>query len=60
MPTIRELIEALPCLTSKQHSKCRGCPFNPHPGAEWVYGCWRGQNDMLDMVIRILKGMVEK
>jgi len=46
MPTIKELIDALPCLTSYQH-KCLGCAFNPHPGMEWVYGCRKGQNDMI-------------
>ena len=39
---LEKIIEGLECLTTKQH-KCAGCPFNPHPGMDWPYGCGRGQ-----------------
>jgi len=41
-----EIIEALGCFTTHQHS-CAGCPFNPHPGRDWIYGCIKGQNDIV-------------
>ena len=47
MPTIQQIIDTLPCLTSKQHKICPTCPFNPYPGREWVYGCLKGQNDVI-------------
>ena len=47
MPTIQETIEGLECLVTNQH-RCAGCPFNPRPGMEWVYGCGKGQKDIVD------------
>lgn len=43
---LEKIIEALECLTTKQH-KCVGCPFNPHPGMDWPYGCGRGQAEVV-------------
>lgn len=44
--TIHEILVALDCLPAKQH-KCAECPFNPHPGMEWPYGCTKGQHDIV-------------
>lgn len=47
--TIDQIFKGLDCLTSKQH-RCADCPFNPHPGMEWPYGCAKGQNDIVSEV----------
>ncbi len=56
MPDIQQIIEALDCFTTKQH-KCDGCPFNPHPGREWPYGCVRGQNEIVAAAQEALRSM---
>lgn len=43
--TLEEIIEGLNCFKTCQH-KCLDCPFNPHPGMPWPYGCIKGQNDI--------------
>ena len=50
---IRQIIEGLECLVTKQH-KCEGCPFNPHPGMDWPYGCGRGQGDAVKAAKRTI------
>ena len=52
---VRQIIEGLECLVTKQH-KCEGCPFNPHPGMDWPYGCGRGQGD----AVRAAKEALER
>ena len=47
MPGVQQIIEWLGCLTTHQH-RCRGCPFNPYPGREWIYGCIKGQADIVE------------
>ena len=42
---IQQIIEGLECLVTKQH-RCGACPFNPHPGMDWPYGCGKGQGDV--------------
>lgn len=54
MPEVQQIIEWLGCLTTQQH-KCDGCPFNPHPGMNWVYGCMKGQNDMVEAARKALR-----
>ena len=41
---LQDIIDGLNCLVTKQH-RCLECPFNPHPGMDWPYGCVRGQQD---------------
>jgi len=45
--TLSQIFQGLDCLVSKQHH-CAGCPFNPHPGMEWPYGCIKGQTDIVE------------
>ena len=47
--TLSQIFQGLDCLVSKQHH-CAGCPFNPHPGMEWPYGCIKGQTDIVEEV----------
>ena len=54
MADIQQIIDALGCFTTSQHS-CTGYPFNPHPGKEWAYGCIRGQNDIVKAARATLK-----
>ena len=53
MPDLQQIIEALECFTTNQHS-CMKCPFNPHPGMEWIYGCIKGQNDIVEAAQKAL------
>ena len=54
MQNIRAIIEGLNCFTTYQH-KCTGCPYNPTPGRQWVYGCIKGQNDIIQAAQDALK-----
>ena len=54
MPTIQQIIDGLNCFTTNQH-KCIDCPFNPHPGMKWVYGCIKGQGDIVKAAQGILR-----
>lgn len=54
MPEVQQIIDGLGCLTTHKH-KCHGCPFNPHPGMEWVYGCIKGQNDIIEAAREALR-----
>ena len=54
MHSTEEIVKGLGCLTTKQHH-CEGCPFNPHPGREWVYGCMKGQADIVAEAREILR-----
>lgn len=54
MPTIQQVIDALGCFTINQHP-CMTCPFNPHPGMKWVYGCIKGQSDIVDAAREALR-----
>jgi len=54
MAGVQQIIDWLDCMTTHQH-KCLSCPFNPHPGIMWPYGCIRGQNDILDAAREILR-----
>lgn len=51
---VRQIIEGLECLVTKQH-KCEGCPFNPHPGMDWPYGCGKGQAVMVKAARKALE-----
>lgn len=46
MHSPEEISEGLGCLTTHKHP-CDGCPFNPTPGRAWVYGCIKGQHDIV-------------
>lgn len=46
MPTVKQIIDGLECFLTHQH-ECLGCLFNPCPGTKWVYGCIKGQNDIV-------------
>ena len=54
MPELQQIIDRLTCLTTKQHH-CEGCPFNPHPGMMWVYGCIKGQGDIVEAAREALR-----
>ena len=54
MPEIQQIIDGLGCFTTNQH-KCLDCPFNPHPGLTWVYGCIKGQSDIVDAAREALR-----
>ena len=45
MHTLDETIEGLNCFKTHRH-KCLDCPFNPHPGMPWPYGCGKNQNNI--------------
>ena len=47
MADVNEIVKWLGCLSTNQH-KCAGCPYNPHPGMDWVYGCMAGQGRLVD------------
>lgn len=48
--TTENIEEWLSCLVSNQHTKCPSCPFNPVPGVLWIYGCGKGQEDLVKAV----------
>ena len=54
MPDVSDVIEALGCLTTKQH-KCGNCKYNPHPGMNWIYGCMAGQNNIVEDARKLLR-----
>ena len=53
MRSVDEVVGGLGCLTAIQH-ECIGCPYNPHPGMKWLYGCIKGQNDIVQDAIRLI------
>lgn len=55
-PDAEQVIEALPCLASTQRN-CIGCGYNPRPGMKWPYGCIKGQSDIVEDAITLLKDM---
>ncbi len=57
MADVNEVIEALGCLATNQH-KCGNCPYNPHPGMDWVYGCMAGQGKIVDDARALLRRIV--
>lgn len=58
MADVNEVIEWLGCLATNQH-KCEGCPYNPHPGMGWIYGCMAGQGKIVDDARKLLKEQAE-
>lgn len=54
MCEINEVVDGLHCLVSVHHN-CIGCKYNPHPGLKWPYGCIKGQNDIVEDAIRLIK-----
>lgn len=54
MPEVQQIIDALGCFTTNQH-QCLGCPFNPHPGLKWPYGCSKGQRDIVEAARKALR-----
>ena len=54
MPGLQKIIDGLACLTTHQHP-CRDCPWNPHPGMDWVYGCIKGQGDIVEAAQEALR-----
>ena len=46
MHSTSEILKGLDCLADVQH-KCQECPFNPHPGMDWPYGCIKGQSEIV-------------
>ena len=55
MSEVQQIIDGLGCLTTHQHTGCLSCPFNPHPGMVWVYGCIKGQSDIVDAAREALR-----
>ena len=53
MPEVQQIIDGLGCFTTHLHH-CRDCPFNPHPGREWLYGCIKGQTDIVEAARALL------
>ena len=60
MHTAEEISEGLGCLVTYQHTNCLTCPFNPHPGREWVYGCAKGQRDIVEEARKLLERVTPK
>ena len=58
MADVNEVITWLGCLMTKQH-KCAGCPYNPHPGMDWVYGCMAGQGKIVEDARKLLTHQAE-
>lgn len=58
MPDIQQIVDALNCFTTFHH-KCQGCPFNPHPGMMWPYGCIKGQGDIVKAAQDALRRLQE-
>lgn len=58
MADVNEVIAWLGCLMTKQH-KCAGCPYNPHPGMDWVYGCMAGQGKIVEDARKLLTHQAE-
>ena len=54
MSEVQQIIDGLGCFITHQH-KCLDCPFNPHPGMIWVYGCIKGQGDIVDAAREALR-----
>lgn len=48
MHNAEEISKWLGCLITSQHPCEAGCPFNPHPGMMWPYGCIKGQRDIVE------------
>lgn len=44
---LQQIIEGLNCFKTNQHP-CAACPWNPHPGMAWPYGCIKGQIDVIE------------
>ena len=47
MSEVQQIIDGLGCFTT-QHHPCIGCPYNPHPGMAWPYGCTAGQHRLIE------------
>lgn len=46
----------LTCFTSYGDLElCKDCPYNPHPGKIWEFGCAHGQDRMTEDAIKFLK-----
>lgn len=58
MPDLQQIIDGLNCFTTHQH-KCLECPFNPHPGLDWPYGCIKGQGDIVEAARKALRNYQE-
>ena len=54
MPDPERVIAALPCLAAVLHD-CLKCPYNPHPGMNWPYGCIKGQGDIVQDAIELIR-----
>jgi len=51
---LQQIIEGLNCFKTNQHP-CAACPWNPHPGMAWPYGCIKGQGDIIDAAREALR-----
>lgn len=56
MHSIQQILDGLKCFTNNQHH-CLECPFNPHPGMLWPYGCNKGQSDIIDEAEALIQAM---
>ena len=54
MPDLQQIIDGLGCFMTHQRP-CQDCPFNPHPGMVWVYGCMKGQSDIVEAAREALR-----
>ena len=54
MRSVDEVIGGLGCLAAVQHD-CIGCPYNPHSGMQWPYGCIKGHRDIVDDAIHLIR-----
>ena len=59
MSEVQKIIDGLNCFTTNQHP-CVVCPFNPHPGMKWPYGCIRGQSDIVKEAQEALRRLQEE
>ena len=53
---LQQIIEGLNCFKTNQHP-CATCPWNPHPGMAWPYGCIKGQSDVIEAAQELLKDL---
>lgn len=59
MSEVQQIIDGLGCFTTHKHP-CQDCPFNPRPGTVWVYGCIKGQSDIVVAAQEALRKYQEK
>ena len=59
MSEVQQIIDSLRCFTTHMHP-CQDCPFNPRPGMVWVYGCIKGQHDIVEAAQKALKEFQEE